>query len=144
MHDEEPEARPPTEDIASIPAAQAMRSLRLPKSVIESAARAAGHTPESLLTALVASVARAGLEGDLAAAQEARSLLLGPLLRLDRARSAHALHRRLLRALGQGVLTPGELKLLLSVVEQRRHLDADVTSERLREVEGTLLARGGQ
>jgi hypothetical protein len=55
-----------------------------------------------------------------------------------RIRSAKALHRRLLKGLHQGVLTPAEAKHLAPLVDQRQRLEHGETLEEVRAAKATI------
>ena len=115
------------------------RTVTLPFSVIEAVARARGMSVLALLAKIGERLVDSALDGDTDAIRLVRELSVGPLLgHLHRIRSAKALHRRLLRGLHQGVLTPAEVKHLAPLVDQRQRLEHDETLEEVRAAKATI------
>jgi hypothetical protein len=119
------------------------RSAGLPSSVIAAVAKAKGLTVPELHARLAERALDAALDGDLEAVRFVRELSIGPALGfLDKVRTSKGLHRRILKGLRMGILTPAEAKTLASLVDQRQRLEHDDVEQRLSEIEGTVVSRG--
>jgi hypothetical protein len=123
--------------------AKLARSAALPPSVIAAVAASKGLTVPELLGKISERLVESALEGDLESARFVRELSVGPALGfLDRVRTSKGLHRRLLKGLRMGILTPAECKQLAVLVDQRQRLEHDDVEQRLAAIEGEVVNRG--
>jgi len=63
--------------------------------------------------------------------------------RIERRRSAKSMHRRVLRALADGRISIAEASKLAGLVKLKRELELDDLSERVEQIEGTVVGRVG-
>jgi hypothetical protein len=63
--------------------------------------------------------------------------------RIERCRSAKSMHRRVLRALADGRISIAEASRLAGLVKLKRELELDDLSERVEQIEGTVVGRVG-
>jgi hypothetical protein len=123
--------------------AKLARTAGLPSSVIAAVAKARGLSVPELHAKLAERALDAALSGDLEAIRFVRELSVGPALGfVDKVRTSKGLHRRLLKGLRMGILTPAECKQLAALVDQRQRLEHDDVEQRLAAIEGEVVNRG--
>jgi hypothetical protein len=132
--------------------------VRSPKEILQ-AAEAATQLSEQSLAAVAANKGltvqqlRARLDGkllELAGGGDVQAIAMlservagVSLGRIERCRSAKSMHRRVMRALADGRISIAEASKLAGLVKLKRELELDDLSERVEQIEGTLVGRIG-
>ena len=117
---------------------------QLSEQSLTAVAEAKGLTVQQLRARLDGKLLELAEEGDVQAIAMLSERVAGVSLgRIERRRSAKSMHRRVLRALADGRISIAEASKLAGLVKLKRELELDDLSERVEQIEGTVVGRIG-
>ena len=117
---------------------------QLSEQSLTAVAEAKGLTVQQLRARLDGKLLELAEEGDVQAIAMLSERVAGVSLgRIERRRSAKSMHRRVLRALADGRISIAEASKLAGLVKLKRELELDDLSERVEQIEGTVVGRVG-
>jgi len=117
---------------------------QLSEQSLTAVAEAKGLTVQQLRARLDGKLLELAEGGDVQAIAMLSERVAGVSLgRIERRRSAKSMHRRVLRALADGRISIAEASKLAGLVKLKRELELDDLSERVEQIEGTVVGRVG-